>query len=258
MNILLTNDDGIDSEGILILAEALRSKSKHDIYILAPERNQSGVSSCLTILNNPVSLKEKSKGSWACSGLPVDCVITAALGGRPCKPDLVISGINRGANLGSDIAYSGTTAAARQAAFLGIPAIALSLGNPHYRADKYYWDMAANYSADHLDEFTAMWKKDIFVNVNIPNNPDGPGGMAITWPACKDYHDSVKFIENGPGGKDWCYLAWGNETAENQPGSDWDAVSNNMVSVSYVFIHPVVRGDLYPDVPVYAAVKRGG
>jgi 5'-nucleotidase len=125
MDILLTNDDGILCKGILKLAEALRSRNEHTVRVLAPDSNRSGVSHGLTILGSPVKLLELEKDTWSCSGTPVDCVLAGVLGGLPdMKPDLVISGINQGANLGTDITYSGTAAAARPAAQMGVPAIA--------------------------------------------------------------------------------------------------------------------------------------
>jgi 5'-nucleotidase len=239
MNILLTNDDGIDSEGILKLAEALRSRVKDRIFILAPDADRSGVSHGLSILTSPMRVTEKSKDTWSCTGLPVDCVIAGVMGGGrlfplPGKPDIIISGINRGANMGNDIIYSGTAAAARQGALMGIPSIAVSLNGK----EKYNWDMAVQYTADHLDEFVDMWEEDIFINVNIPNS-SGPFGMeANTRPVRKDYHDTLS-IKKGPDGNNWCFLDAGEECAEHDEASDWDVVSRNLVSVSSIYIHPV-------------------
>ena len=250
MNILLTNDDGIDSEGILCLSEALRSLEKYQVFILAPDANRSGVSHGLSIFNEPIRLTEKSKNTWVCSGLPVDCVIAAVLGGKPCKPDIVISGINRGANMGSDITYSGTAAAARQGAILGLPSVALSLNG----WTNYNWSMAAEYSAKHLEKFLEIWEKDIFVNVNIPNSPKEPEGMLFTWPSRKDYNDSLSIMQ-GPDGREWCFLLPGEQRAEDEEGSDWDAISKNYVSVSPVYIHPVILKDLCPNVPDQASTR---
>jgi 5'-nucleotidase len=239
MNILLTNDDGIESEGILKLAEAfrLRPKAKAKVFILAPDANRSGVSHGLSILTSPIRVTEISKDTWSCTGLPVDCVIAGLMGVLPDKPDIIVAGINRGANMGNDIIYSGTAAAARQGAIMGIPSIAVSLCGK----EKYNWDMAAQYTADHLDEFINMWEEDIFVNVNIPNNAQGPLGMeANTRPIRKDYHDSLSIIK-GPDGNSWCFLNPGEESVEHDEGSDWDVVSRNLVSVSSIYIHPVTK-----------------
>ncbi|AEF80313.1 5'/3'-nucleotidase SurE [Leadbettera azotonutricia ZAS-9] len=251
MNILLTNDDGISANGLLKLAEVLRSRGEHNVFVLAPDSNRSGVSHGFTLLRNPLKLAEIDRDTYSCPGKPVDCAMLPILGGRPCKPDVVISGINHGANLGTDIIYSGTAAAARQAALLGVPGIALSLDG---RKD-FYWDMAANYAADHLDEFIALWKEDVFINVNIPNNPKGPSGQVQTWPAVKDYHDRIEFMKD-PHGKDWVFFLSGKETVAPEAGSDYDAISKNLVSISPVCVYPVVRRDLCPGVPDYASAGK--
>jgi 5'-nucleotidase len=186
-------------------------------------------------MTGPMKITEESGDTWSCTGLPVDCVIAGAMGALPCKPDIIIAGINRGANMGNDIIYSGTAAAARQGALMGIPSIAVSLNG----RDNFNWEMAVKYTADHLDEFLKMWKEDIFINVNIPNS-SGPSGMAVdTWPVRKDYQDSLSIIK-GPEGSDWCFLNPGKDIAEDDKGSDWDAVSRNLVSVSSIYIHPVI------------------
>jgi 5'-nucleotidase len=255
VDLLLTNDDGFDSPGIRVLAEALRSRGGHRVFILAPDRDRSGVSHCLDILNGPVRVKKEGEGTWSCSGRPADCVLAAVLGGVPCKPGAVLSGINKGANLGTDLIYSGTAAAARQAALMGVPAVAFSLaGEGEYR-----WSMAAQYAAGHLEEFLSLWKDDVFINVNIPNSAGGPDGMVHTWPALKDYHDGVTTIKapgEFSGGSEWCFLVPGDGSVEEEHGSDCDAVSRNLVSVSSVFIHPVVAGDLCPAAPGHASTGK--
>jgi 5'-nucleotidase len=254
MNILLTNDDGIASPGIRKLAEFLRAQGKYRVYIIAPDSNRSGVSHGLAILNGPVKLAPQGEDAWSCSGYPADCVIVAVLGGLPAKPDLVISGINEGANLGSDIIYSGTAAAARQASLMQIPALALSLAGK----SPFCWDMAASWAADHLEELRGFWKEDTFVNVNIPNSPGGPSGIALAWPGVKHYHDSLE-VMNAPDSSRWCFLAGGKGSETDEGGSDCDAVFRNLVSLSSVFNHPVVRRDLCPGVPEYASAgSRSG
>jgi 5'-nucleotidase len=254
MNILLTNDDGVGSEGLLKLRDALCAKGKYRVCVLAPDRNRPGVSHGLKALTNPLKFTEIERDTWSCSGQPADCVLAAVLGGKPCKPDAVVSGINQGANLGSDIIYSGTGAAARQAVLMGIPGIALSLAGK----GAFYWDMAVAYAADHLEEFFALWKKDVFININIPNSPKLPEGIASTWPVVKRYQDRVSFFK-APDGKEWCFFISGNSSSEYEAGSDLDVVSRNMVSVSAVAVYPVVRRDCCAGVPDYAAVgKRRG
>ena len=249
MNILLTNDDGIESEGILKLAEVLRSKGKHRVMVLAPDSNRSGISHAVSLLNGPVKLGKRGEDTWSCSGYPADCVIVALLGALPVKPDLVLSGINRGENLGTDLIFSGTAAAARQASLSGIPAIALSLVG----RGVYHWDMAASWAADHLDELTALWEKNSFVNVNIPNNPDGPDGMRAAWPAIKGYQSELSVMD-APDGSRWCFLSGEPEEPEPQIDSDCDVVSRNCVSVTSVYNYPV--GNLASDKARFP-VKKG-
>jgi 5'-nucleotidase len=252
MEILLTNDDGIGCEGLGKLAEAMRSRTNHKVWVLAPEINRSGVSHGLTILGNPVKFMELEKNTWTCSGQPADCVIAGILGGIPdMKPGIVVSGINRGPNLGTDIIYSGTAAAARQAALMGIPAVAFSLAGH----SDFCWNMAAEYAADHLGEFLDMWEEDTFINVNIPNNPSGPGGVKKTWPALKNYHDRIETVKSG-GGVSWLMLQAGDQTVEREDGSDWDTVSRNMVSASPIFIHPVVSRHACAAAPDYASAGK--
>ena len=236
MNILLTNDDGFESPGILLLAAALR-KSGRRVAVLAPDRDRSGVSHSISFLRGPLVLKPRGEDAWSCSGLPVDCVVTAMLGAIPYKPDLILSGINRGSNLGTDLLYSGTAAAARQGSLFGVPSIALSLSDDTQHTT-FYWDMAVEFSLSRLDELTAWWKTGTFVKVNIPNSPNGPAGLAPAFPSCRFYHDSLKMME-APGGDRYCFYFAGDVTVAPQTGSDRDVVAQNLAAVSSIWVHPV-------------------
>jgi 5'-nucleotidase len=236
MNILLTNDDGLESPGILLLASALR-ESGHRVVVLAPDQDRSGVSHSISFLGGPLVLKPRGEDTWSCSGLPVDCVVIAMLGGIPCKPDLIVSGINRGANLGTDLLYSGTAAAARQGSLFGIPSVALSLANDDWNT-VFYWDMAVEFSRSHLDELAGRWKTGTFINVNIPNDPRGPGGLAEAFPSRRLYHDSLKTMD-APSGDRYCFFYAGDVTVTPQAGSDRDVVSQNLAAVSSIWVHPV-------------------
>ena len=244
MNILLTNDDGIDSEGIQKLAQALRAKGKYRVTVLAPDANRSGISNAVSLFNAPVKLLKVADDMWSCSGYPADCVIAALLGALPVKPDMVLSGINRGENLGTDLVYSGTAAAARQASLVGIPAIALSLAGSGILC----WDMAASWAADNLEALAAFAEKDCFVNVNIPNSPGGPIGMIEAWPAIKSYTDKLTVMD-APDGSRWCFLEGEPDfsAARAQADSDCDVVSRNLVSVTSVYNYPVTVSGKAPD-----------
>jgi 5'-nucleotidase len=253
MNILLTNDDGINSEGLQKLADVLRSRLGCRVFVIAPDTDRSGVSHAISIIKGPVKLRVMGEGAdsgaWSCSGSPADCVFAGIKGALPVKPDLVLSGINRGANLGTDLIYSGTAAAARQASLMGVPGIALSLaGDGNYR-----WEMAALWIADHLDELKSYMGKDAYVNVNIPNTPEGPKGMIAAWPAVKCYNDTMTVTADLDGAF-LCTLRSGQETTVKEPGSDCDVVSRNYVSVSAVANHPAVLGELCPGAPARATV----
>jgi 5'-nucleotidase len=239
MTIFLTNDDGIDSPGLLLLAEALREEG-HRAVVLAPQQNRSGVSHCISFLNGPLRLKKHGEDTWSCSGYPVDCVVTSLLGGLPGfsdLPDMVLSGINRGANIGTDITYSGTAAAARQAGFFDVPSIALSL----IEGETYHWDMAVSWVTENLSELRALWRQDTFLNINIPNNSEGPSGLVHTFPSLRLYRDTV-FHYEGPDKRHYCFYRSGETETLPEDGSDWDAVARNLVSASSVLIHPAVVG----------------
>ncbi|MHB9292326.1 5'/3'-nucleotidase [Hollandina sp. SP2] len=251
MNILVTNDDGIEGEGLRLLVEALRSQGRHRILVVAPDANCSGLSHSLSFLSAPICLTPQGTDTWACSGTPADCVMMALLGVLPVTPDLVVSGINKGANIGTDIVYSGTAAAARQGSLCDLPSIAFSLAGE----GTFYWEPAVSFVAEHLETLIPSWKVDTFINVNIPNTPGGPEGILRTFPSLRIYHDKVSVFD-APDGRKYCFINAGPVWTEPEKGSDWDAVSRNYVSVSPVFLHPVVSRDLCPGAPEYAVVPH--
>jgi 5'-nucleotidase len=176
--------------------------------------------------------------------------MAGTLGGVPVTPDLILSGINAGPNLGTDLVYSGTAAAARQSALHGIPGIALSLaGMP---PEVLLWDSAVSFAVEKLDELAGLWAEDTFLNVNIPNIPGRPLGMLTTCPAVRRYNDTLAFF-TAPDGSGYCFVKGGAIITEPEPGSDCDAVSREYVSLSPVFIHPVVRRDRCAGVPEHSS-----
>ena len=147
MRILVTNDDGIHSEGLDISAEIGRALSS-DVWVVAPEFDQSGVSHSLS-LNDPLRLRQIDERRFAVKGTPTDCVIMGArhiLKDRP--PNLVLSGVNRGRNAGEDVIYSGTVAGAVEGTILGIPSMALSQAYLSRSAQPPYWDTAIKFAPD--------------------------------------------------------------------------------------------------------------
>lgn len=266
MRILLTNDDGISSPGILMLAAGLR-EAGHRVFVVAPASNQSGVSHSISFINGPCKLTEIDRDTWICQGTPVDCIVTGLLGGIPelsilpavqmengagSPPDAVISGINRGANLGTDIVYSGTAAAARQGALCGIPSLALSLTE----SAEWNWEMAVVFVVEQLTEMMACWKPDSFVNVNIPNRRELPDSLVHGFPSLRYYNDHMERYHAADGSV-YCFSRPGDISpslengavpgsqsvrvdARPERGSDWDAVENNNASISEIFVHPVL------------------
>jgi 5'-nucleotidase len=176
--------------------------------------------------------------------------MVVSLGALSFKPDLLISGINLGPNIGTDIVYSGTAAAARQAALHNIPAIALSLASLEAPL---YWEGAVSFAVNRLEELLRLWEEDTFLNVNIPNLDGEAGDMVITFPVRRRYHDGL-ITYKAPDEYTYCFIDSGPVKNEEEGGSDWDAVSRNLVSVSPVYLHPVVRNDLCAGAPRHAGV----
>ena len=248
MRILLTNDDGISSPGITLLAAALRGKG-HRVFVAAPHVNRSGSSHAISFLNEPCKLTEIEKDTWSCSGTPVDCVITALLGGigELCiaaedgklnmekAPDLVLSGINTGANLGTDIVYSGTAAAARQGSFVGIPSVALSLVESD---DDWQWEPVTAYITENLRKMADFWKAGAFVNVNFPNSGSMPCALVPTFPSKRYYNDRVVNFQ-APGGGLYCFAKTGKVGNIPEAGSDWAEVLKNNAALSVIQCEPV-------------------
>lgn len=166
--ILITNDDGINAPGLRVL-ERVAQEFSEDVWVVAPEREQSGAGHSLT-LSRPLRHRPISRRRHAVDGSPTDCVLFAiAHVMEGLKPDIVLSGINRGGNLGEDITYSGTVAAAMEATLLGVPAIAFSqvkgaAGQP------VHWGNAERHAPDVIRNLTSHpWPRDVFMNVNFPD-----------------------------------------------------------------------------------------
>lgn len=168
--ILISNDDGIHAPGLKIL-EKVAAKLCKDVWVMAPEHENSGAGHSLT-LRHPIRMRQLSTRRFACDGTPTDCVLLAInhlL--KDDRPTLVLSGINRGANLGEDVHYSGTVAAAMEATLLGVPSIALSLSVPW--GQKPHWATAELHAAEIIKKLAKIgWPDDVLMNVNFPHVAD--------------------------------------------------------------------------------------
>lgn len=208
MRILISNDDGIFAKGIRTLADAL-ADADHEVIVVCPDRERSATGHGLT-LHKPIraelvtSLFQSSVKAWACSGTPADCVKLAlgALLDRP--PDLVLSGINHGANLGTDILYSGTVSAAMEGTIEGIPAIALSLASFSWQD----FQPAAQFARSFVDQLAQTSLADAWLlNINIPPRTSSTiRGVQITRQGVRRYFDQFEKRVD-PRGKTYYWLA---------------------------------------------------
>ena len=231
MTILLTNDDGIESAGL----EALRAAfSAHDVWIIAPDGERSAQSHSITV-HDPIRVRELSERVHAASGTPADCVIVGILGIMPAKPDVVVSGINIGPNLGTDIIFSGTVAAARQASFMGIPGIAVSINS---YSPPFHLDPLARFVARHLEELVGLWNPRHLININGPNLDSEQVPVRITTPSWRVYHDKLEEFRS-PRGERYYFLNGHPVEVPMEVGSDWTAVAEDAISVSPIFLNPV-------------------
>ncbi|MCR4734462.1 MAG: 5'/3'-nucleotidase SurE [Treponema sp.] len=243
MNLLLTNDDGYGSEGLKILAEVL--SEKNNVYIIAPDSNRSAVSHHITIFNNNV-LKRVSERLCTFSGYPADCTFAGLSGAFPdVKFDAVIAGINYGPNLGTDIIYSGTCAAAREAVLRNVPGIALSIDPVDWKkAEKegFKFKALAEFVADNLEKMIKLAKLDFpraFVNVNAIS-ADSYKGVKITNSLCvRVYEDSLKFEKEADNSYKTSLVSASNKTC-GEESSDYFVCRDGYISLSLVYADPVV------------------
>ncbi len=226
MKILVSNDDGYSAPGIIALAESLSSLGS--ITVVAPDRNKSGASNSLT-LENPLRVNLLDNGVYRVEGTPTDCVHLAITGLLEEEPDMVVSGINAGANLGDDVLYSGTVAAATEGRFLGLPAIAISLvGTECEHYETAAW--VAKQLVEKLQK-TALPANTI-LNVNVPDLPiEQITGFEST--RLGHRHKAEPVVKDmDPRGRIMYWIGPAGEEQDAGPGTDFDAVRRGAVSVT--------------------------
>lgn len=231
MLILVSNDDGVHAHGLHPLADALRPLG--DVWIVAPEQEQSAQSHALT-MHKPLRVRRRDERVFAVSGTPADCVYMAVHKLLPQRPALVVSGINRGANLGNDILYSGTVAAAMEACLFGIPAIAVSLHVAwQKRASEHHWDTAARVAeqvARGVLEHGLAPRT--LLNINVPDVPPGElRGLRTTRMGVRTYEQQVD-ARTDPRGRAYYWIGGAHERFEPIPESDGPEVEAGYASVS--------------------------
>ncbi len=230
LNILLSNDDGIEAEGLIVLEEIVKSMG-HNVFIVAPDKNQSATSHSIT-LTKPLRINGISKNKWETTGTPTDCVLIATHGLMNEKMDMIISGINHGPNMGEDILYSGTVAAAMEGHLMGISAIAISLAT---YGEKDFTN-CKNVITPIIDYISKLDHKRIFINVNIPNKKNKKiKGIKITKLGSRVYSD-ILIEKIDPRGEKYYWIGGSEPTYENIKGTDFEAVGNNYISITP--LHP--------------------
>lgn len=235
MNILISNDDGVHAEGIQTLKNALRSAGHH-VTLIAPDRNRSAASSCLT-LTEPLRVMQLENGDYALvAGTPADCVHLALNGLFDTPFDLVISGINHGANLGDDVIYSGTVAAALEGRYLALPSIAVSLvgenSSGHLLGESHF-DTAAQVVLDLLPKINQhILPANHILNVNVPNVPySALQGYKIT--RLGERSPAAEIIkQTDPRGVAIYWIGASGQPIDENEGTDFYAVKNHFVSIT--------------------------
>ncbi|MFO7659367.1 MAG: 5'/3'-nucleotidase SurE [Candidatus Cloacimonadaceae bacterium] len=240
MHILLTNDDGIQAKGIRTLASHLR-KAGYDITIVAPAQERSAASHSLT-LRRPVRAEKIAEQEYAIEGTPVDCMVIAVQKLLNKPVNLVISGINAGQNMGEDIHYSGTVAAAKEAAFFGYKAIAISINS--YKDQ--IFETAAEWMVLMLKSGLAdILQKNQVLNINVPNiRFDEVKGIRLTTTGHRKYYNFIKLIEEDD--KGFSYIIGGDLPVwDKQKGTDAEAIAENYISLTPLGFE-MTKGDAFP------------
>ncbi|WP_342362922.1 5'/3'-nucleotidase SurE [Terrarubrum flagellatum] len=233
MRILITNDDGIHAPGLAVL-ERIAKKLTDDVWTVAPETDQSGVSHSLS-LNDPLRLRKVSEKHFAVKGTPTDCVIMAVRHVMKDQlPDLVLSGVNSGQNVAEDVTYSGTIAAAMEGTILGVPSIALSQGYGPEGREKMHWECAEELAPAVIRKiFETGIEKGSLVNLNFPNCPPADvKGYAVTAQGARD-QQLLRLDGRVDGrGKPYFWIAFqrGPHTPAN--GTDLWALAEKKVSIT--------------------------
>lgn len=234
MKILITNDDGVHAEGLDILERVARDLTD-DVLVVAPETDQSGVAHSLS-LSNPLRLREVSPGRYAVRGTPTDCVL---MGVRhildDVKPDLILSGVNRGQNVAEDVTYSGTIAGAMEGTILGVPSIAMSQAfGPKSVKEGIPWECAARHGARVVRRILELGlPPGTLANVNFPDRqPDEVTGIAVTRQGARG--SELLRVDKRVDGRGFPYywLAFARPIHDLGEGTDLEALSQGRISVT--------------------------
>lgn len=232
--ILVSNDDGINAPGLKLLVKVARALCP-DVWVVAPEVEQSGASHSLTI-QRPLRIRKLAPRRFAVDGTPTDCVLLAVnVILRDKRPTLMFSGVNRGANLGEDVTYSGTVAAAMEATLLDVPSIAFS---QHYaNGGPVPWATAAAHAPEVIRRLTAQpWPRNTLINVNFPDVPaEAVRGIVATRQGKRKIGDGVAERVD-PRGRAYYWIGPLREESPDEPGTDLNAVTQGKVALTPIYL----------------------
>ena len=229
--ILVSNDDGIHSEGLRALSDAMGSLD--EVLVVAPDRERSAASHSLT-LHRPLRVEQIRAGWFAVDGTPTDCVLLGVHALAPSRPQLVVSGINRGANLGDDLHYSGTVSAAMEGMLLGIPSIAVSLAarrDFRFAPSARFVERLASYVMG------AGLPPNTLLNVNVPETPEGeePRGFRLARQGRRRYSDAITQHVD-PRGRAYYWIGGDEIEGREEEGTDFAAIAAGMIAVTPIHI----------------------
>jgi len=245
VRILVTNDDGIHAPGLGVAEKIARSLTD-DVWIVAPETEQSGASHSLT-LSMPLRLREIDPRHFAVTGTPTDCVMMAcAHVMKDAQPALILSGVNRGSNLADDVTYSGTIAGAMEGCALGIPSVALSQSYGFEPKSEINWSCGETHGPALIRRLVEIgWPQDVLMNVNFPDiAPDGVKGVEITMQGKRDMQTAA--LDRRIDARGFPYFWIGFKRVRSNPpiGSDLRAIYERRISVTPLHLNLTERGVL--------------
>lgn len=230
--ILLSNDDGIEAPGLRALLSTLQRLG--EVWVVAPEGERSTASHALT-LREPVAVRKRGEREFAVNGWPADCVYLGMFGLLPKRPDIVVSGINVGPNMGSDVIYSGTVAAARESFLRGVPSIAVSLNEGED------YGLASSFTTELVGSCLDGCPEPMLLNVNVPKGE--AIGVRVTRLGQRAYPERARF-ERREGEVEYYRIGGGLLPQRGNPGTDTDAVEAGFISVTPLSIDQTAEGQL--------------
>jgi len=246
MRLLLTNDDGIDAEGLAVLRRVAAQLSD-DVWVCAPEVEQSGASRALT-LTNPVRTRKIDDKTFAVAGTPTDCVMLALQEFMPERPDLILSGVNRGQNMAEDVTFSGTVAGALQGMTMGVPSIALSQTLQGYHADRIArFQVSETFAAGIIEQLVKTgWPERVVININFPDiDPADVTEIEVTHQGSRETYPLHFEKRMDLRGRAYYWMGYNGRSSPLHEGTDMFAIRAGKISVTPLHIDLTHRETLH-------------